>query len=146
MLDKENPPSYLQNLLKKNSLYLIIILCLPFTVLSKPLLVKSDSSALIKSDKKTNRSFNIETYSEPSYKCNLNSSKECLSDEETDPEMPDLESISGYSSEAEIELEEGEIIDDCQQNTKNIHHMLTRSKAKSKINTTILYFENIAKH
>ena len=64
MLDRENPPSYLQNLLKKNSLYLIIILCFPFTVLSKPLLVKSDSSALIKSDKTTNRSFNIETYSE----------------------------------------------------------------------------------
>ena len=76
MIEKENLSSYLKYLLKKKSLFLMVILCMPFATLSNPLLIKSANENISNNIKKQNLSFNIKTDSETTdliiYKVGLN--------------------------------------------------------------------------
>ena len=95
--------------------------------------------------------WNIGSYTFPDYNCSSCklTSNVCISDEETESDMFDVESISGYSSEVELY----DLVNDpfknnnnYQQNIKNSHHMITRSKAKLKIDTVHLDFDDTVKH
>jgi hypothetical protein len=95
--------------------------------------------------------WNVGQYPSTSYKCSPIQlpSTDCLSDDETDLEMPDLQSISSYSSETE---EEDPVISHQVSNKvcNSVHLMMTRSKSKSKSKVKVppghLDFDDIVKH